>query len=251
MSKMISPEMFITIASALSSAAAMMAVLVAILNSRRDRVNSSRYDEERKVAELSLLRASYEDRISDLTQRLTSTQQRWSEMNHLVLDAQRSQPANFANSYSGGVIQSKAFLDSIGIEVDEIEVDPKFVFILTPFSPRESAFYEEAVRAAHDLGLDASRGDREFIEGAILPHIVRQILRARLVIANISGRNPNVFYELGIAQALGKATIVVSKGRNRVVPFDLRSRRLVFFESEEEDLRANLQKELARWVLDQ
>jgi hypothetical protein len=59
------------------------------------------------------------------------------------------------------------------------------------------------------------------------------LVRARVVVANVSGRNPNVFYELGIANALDKSTILVSEGIEDV-PFDIRSRRIILYEKSDD-----------------
>ena len=65
--------------------------------------------------------------------------------------------------------------------------------------------------------------------------------------ANIDGRNPNVFYELGIAHALDKVTILVTKSI-KSVPFDLRGKKLVVYQDADE-LRLGLQNELSRSLL--
>ena len=53
-----------------------------------------------------------------------------------------------------------------------------------------------------------------------------QILRADLIIADLTKKNANVFYELGYAHALGKNTIPLTQSIEDV-PFDLRHRQLV------------------------
>ena len=75
----------------------------------------------------------------------------------------------------------------------------------------------------------------------------RSVTRARLAIANIDGRNSNVFYELGIAHAMGKTTLLVTKTPEDV-PFDIRAKRLVLFSSTDE-LRARLRDEIAKSVV--
>ena len=53
--------------------------------------------------------------------------------------------------------------------------------------------------------------------------VVGEIARADCVIADLTGRNPNVFFELGLAQAMGKALfLVIQKGASEDVPVDLR-----------------------------
>jgi len=55
------------------------------------------------------------------------------------------------------------------------------------------------------------------------------INRARLIIADLTGRNPNVFYELGIAHTLGKPVIMLTQSMD-YVPFDLRHLRCIVYQ---------------------
>lgn len=55
------------------------------------------------------------------------------------------------------------------------------------------------------------------------------INRARVVIADLTGRNPNVFYELGIAHTLGKPVVMLTQSMD-FVPFDLRQLRCIVYD---------------------
>ena len=77
------------------------------------------------------------------------------------------------------------------------------------------------------------KGDEEFVPKDVLQHIVKCIVKSRIVIANLNGRNPNVFYELGIAHALNKPTILIAH-INTEVPFDLKNQYLVLYKNENE-----------------
>jgi hypothetical protein len=52
---------------------------------------------------------------------------------------------------------------------------------------------------------------------------------ARIVVADCTGRNPNVFYEIGLAHAIGRYTILISQSIDDV-PFDLRHLRIILYE---------------------
>lgn len=245
----ISADVLAVTASAFGAAAALVSSLVVWLQTHRDRVNRSRYNLNERAADLSMMRSAYEDRIAEITSRLTATQERWAEVNHLLLDAQRNQVAHMTTSQGAAKKGANSFTSSLGIQPGEIQVDPKFVFVLTPFAKSERRIYDAIRNVCLGLGLRASRGDEEFIDGPILPHVVREILRAKMIIANISSRNPNVLYELGVAQALGKPTVLISRSEVSSLPFDIRGRRVVFFENER-DLEQKLIAELARWMVD-
>ncbi|TOB98789.1 hypothetical protein CGJ93_24475, partial [Vibrio parahaemolyticus] len=61
---------------------------------------------------------------------------------------------------------------------------------------------------------------------------------SKLVVANISGRNPNVFYELGIAHALGKDVILISRSEKDIT-FDLSSSQIIIYQ-DKEDLNSSI-----------
>lgn len=62
----------------------------------------------------------------------------------------------------------------------------------------------------------------------IFQDIQGEIEQAEIVIADITPPNPNVFYELGYAHALGKPTILLAQ-RDSKLPFDISSFRIVFY----------------------
>lgn len=219
-----------TVLLAIASAALLtLALGLSLLVLRQRRRLEEQMREEQKVAFLSMFRESYEDRIADLNARLLATEERWRDVNHLLLDSQRSMPTDNMESK----VDSRRFLQRLGIDAERVQVDPKLIFVLTPFSQREAATFKVVQQIAQRLGFRCVRGDEEYKREDILTHVVELLVRARIVIANISGRNPNVYYELGIAHALGKPTILVSRSLDNV-PFDMRSKYIVLFQTQEE-----------------
>lgn len=84
---------------------------------------------------------------------------------------------------------------------------------------------EPAIEAL-DLGLSVVRADRLTQPGMISQQILRHILGARLVVADLSFHHPNVFYELAIRHATGLPTVLVSRLSDRI-PFDIADLRVV------------------------
>lgn len=84
---------------------------------------------------------------------------------------------------------------------------------------------EPAIEAL-DLGLSVVRADRLTQPGMISQQILRHILGARLVVADLSFHKPNVFYELAIRRATGLPTVLVSRLSDRI-PFDIADLRVV------------------------
>ena len=206
-----------------------MALTLFMMIYLRDR-SRSRYDDEKQRAILSGMRASFEGQIARLNHQLMATEGRWRETNHLILSSQSHQ----ADAVDGApVLAADDFVRSLGINPSDIELDERLVFLLTPFADDEREVYATIAEVCRRNGFICVRGDEEHITGEILPHIVRLMLSARIIVANITSRNANVFYELGIAHAIGKKTILIAKTFSEV-PFDVQSKRVVFYHNEDE-----------------
>lgn len=203
---------------------------ILVLFTLRDR-NRSRYDDLRNRAVLSEMRASYEAQLALISRQLVATEERWRDANHLILASQEHQSEVVPSTSS--LIAGDLFVKSLGINLNSLKMDPKLVFVLTPFSREEQKVFEVIQEVCQRNGLRCVRGDEEHVSGDILTHIVAMILRSRVVVANVSSRNPNVFYELGIAHALGKQSVLISETIEKV-PFDIRSRRVITFSSHDE-----------------
>jgi hypothetical protein len=199
-----------------------------------------RYDDVHHRAELESIRKSLEEQIYKLNDRLVATDERWRDVNHLLISAQKlspppEKPAN---------LPAPDFLRRAGLEDSDLRLDSKLVFVLTPFHPEYRATYEVIVSVCTNIGLKCMRGDEEHVVGDIFRHILKLLAESRLVIANLDGRNPNVFYELGIAQALGKPVLMLASSEQHV-PFDIRSTRIIFWHNPL-DLRDRLQEEILK-----
>ena len=97
-----------------------------------------------------------------------------------------------------------------------------FVVILMPFDSSSDDIYNHVIKAVcEEAGAYCERVDQEMFGEGTLDRIYNQISKADLVIADLSGRNPNVFYEIGYAQALCKQVILLSK-TTKDIPFDLK-----------------------------
>lgn len=68
-----------------------------------------------------------------------------------------------------------------------------------------------------------------FGTGKIIDHIWVGLNRAKVLVAELTGRNPNVLYELGLAHALHKPVVLISSNETDV-PFDVRHVRVIYYE---------------------
>jgi hypothetical protein len=104
-------------------------------------------------------------------------------------------------------------------------------FVMMPFAlplgDYYSKIYEPAIRKA---GLNPIRADNDiFGTGKIIDQIWSGITTAKVLIAELTSRNPNVFYELGLAHALRKPVVLVSSNEEDV-PFDLKHIRVIYYD---------------------
>ena len=183
-------------------------------------------------------RQSVEMQIAELTKELTVNKERFNSINHLINDAQNIYFRDGKSKYTSESTSKKIdFFKGIGANV-EGEVDDDLIFVLTPFNEKYASQYSVIRGLVTSLGFKCNKGDDSNLSSNILAHITEQIAKSRLVIANISGRNPNVFYELGLAHALGKPVIIVSESLSDI-PFDINSSRILAFD-DEKDLEVKL-----------
>ena len=106
------------------------------------------------------------------------------------------------------------------------------IFVLMPFSADFMDVYRLAIQpAAAECGMTPSRVDEQnFFKESILERIYNQIKEADIIVAEMSGQNPNVFYEVGYAHALRKPCILLTKSADHI-PFDLKHHRHIVYSS--------------------
>ncbi len=198
----------------------------------------SNYDEINNKIQLDMLRHNLEAKIYELNERLNKNPEKFMELNSLQIDGTQK-------NINQNKILLNSFLNSAGInESDLIEKD--FVFILTPFHKKFDEAYNTIKKVCDSTDIRCIRGDEQNFKGDIFSHVLLNIVQAKLIIANISGRNPNVMYELGLAHALDKNVILVAETLQDI-PVDLKSKRIVTYTNTQE-LEKNLPLELLKII---
>jgi hypothetical protein len=132
--------------------------------------------------------------------------------------------------------------------VDVVATDT--CFVMQPFAAPLGAYYatvyEPAIKKA---GLTAVRADAEiFGTGKIIDQIWQGINSARILVAELTTRNANVFYELGLAHALRKPVVLVSSNEDDV-PFDIRHVRVVYYDVTDPFWGAKLVDKIAEKIM--
>jgi hypothetical protein len=95
-----------------------------------------------------------------------------------------------------------------------------------------------------DVGFEATKADDLFVPRPIMDDIRAKILEAGLLLCEMSGRNPNVFYELGLAHAIGKPAILLSSSK-KDIPFDLQHVRAIVYDTKSAGWEAKLRQSIA------
>lgn len=102
-------------------------------------------------------------------------------------------------------------------------------FVLMPFSEKFDSIYRDIIiPTVEETGLNCKRADDLFNTGPIIVDIFEYIQKAKVLIADLSEKRPNVFYEVGLAHALEKDVILISQDIDDV-PFDLKHRRCIIY----------------------
>jgi chaperonin GroEL len=112
-------------------------------------------------------------------------------------------------------------------------IDDKLCFVLMPFGHPFDSYYHKIIKpAAKQVGLASLRSDEIRSTNAIVNDIWKHLWRARVIVSDVSNRNPNVNYELGLCDALGIPTIIIT-GKIEDVPFDYKHKRCILYHREE------------------
>jgi hypothetical protein len=98
-------------------------------------------------------------------------------------------------------------------------------FVIMPFRPELNYLYRSLRQflVAAFPGLSVVRGDDQALTVPLLTKIADYIRQADVVVADCSGRNPNVFYELGMAHALDKPVVLITSDPVEQAPADIRA----------------------------
>ena len=100
---------------------------------------------------------------------------------------------------------------------------------------------------AAETGYQAVRADRISEPGLITTQVIKHIMDAPLVIADLTGHNPNVFYELAIRHAVGKPLVqIIRKGES--IPFDVAGMRTIAVDHQDLDSVAEAKVEIVKQV---
>lgn len=134
--------------------------------------------------------------------------------------------------------------------MEQTDTRPKqFCFVLMPFSVDFDDIYQLGIKeSCADAGAYCERVDEQIFKETILERIFNQISKADFIVADMTGRNPNVFYEVGYAHALGKPCILLTQDTDDI-PFDLKHYPHIVYEKKITVLKEELTRRI-KWFVE-
>ncbi len=116
-------------------------------------------------------------------------------------------------------------------------VENKVCFVLMPFKPTEifDDVYLKIKNIITNFQINCIRADVIFGTRAIIEDIQEMINNSDFLLADLTNRNPNVFYELGLAHSIYKPVILITQ-KSEDVPFDIKHIRYIRYDFSEEGL---------------
>jgi hypothetical protein len=123
--------------------------------------------------------------------------------------------------------QSDIYIKDFTINAEK----PK-AFMIMQFTEQYKELYEEVIKevCSKHFDLNVIKADEIYGPGIILADIIRSISESKVIIAEISPINTNVFYEVGYAHALNKPTILIAE-KGTKLPFDVSPFRVLFYQN--------------------
>jgi hypothetical protein len=132
--------------------------------------------------------------------------------------------------YEHGSVESHG-----AFRISRLPVRQRQIAVMMPFAAEFNPIYSAIQNLCQSLGCSCLRGDEIWREDAIIQDVVNLISESKVIICDVTGRNANVFYEAGIAHAMGKKVVLVTQN-DQDVPFDLKHLRYVRYLANEQGL---------------
>jgi hypothetical protein len=133
--------------------------------------------------------------------------------------------------------------------------EKKICFVISPIGEEGSEIRERSdqilkhiiATSVEQLGYTIIRADKVSEPGIITTQIIEHIVDAELVIADLTDKNPNVFYELAIRHAIRKPLVQMIK-KGEIIPFDVAATRIIQFDLQSLDSVAAAREEIISQV---
>lgn len=127
----------------------------------------------------------------------------------------------FDESYSGGQVGLRSFRTQAQFDNVCVLPDVPRCFVIMPFSSELSYVHDVINDVVGSFDIECKRADEIYLSRPVMDDVKQRIAEADLVIVDFTGRNPNVYYEAGLADAFKKDWIVLSQSSEDMT-FDVR-----------------------------
>lgn len=115
-----------------------------------------------------------------------------------------------------------------------------------PLKEPFNGYYKQIlVPAIEDAGFEPFRADEIYGTRPIIEDIFKEIQGAAALVADVTGKNPNVNYELGIAHTFGRSVVIISQSIDDI-PFDYRHIRAIIYDPTETDWAIKLRNKITQ-----
>lgn len=119
----------------------------------------------------------------------------------------------------------------IPLKKDKSQLDKNIAFVIMPFAKEHDEIYQWIGEATASSNMRCLRADKEIFVGGIMEKVRENIIKAGVVIADLTENNLNVYYELGLSHGYSKKVIMLTQDVDNL-PFDLRHLRMVIYKSD-------------------
>ena len=131
-------------------------------------------------------------------------------------------------------------------------IEPDLCSVLIPFHEPFLSIYADCIRPPLELaGFRVMKADEDIFSPGedIIQEIWKLISRSSLMVADVTGKNPNVFYELGIAHTVGRDVIIITQNEQDV-PFDIRNYQYFQYTANNDEGKQKLRSDLGNLLKD-
>lgn len=150
-------------------------------------------------------------------------------------------PPHFRRLFGPDAIGTPVHAQPTIFRVPQGHIENDLVSVMLPFAAEFTPVFDALRQAGQGLRLRVLSANNVWEETEIIQDIFSLIYRSKVVICDFSGRNPNVFYEAGIAHTLGRPVIPIVQHVDDI-PFDLRHHRHIVYLNNAEGRQALLQE---------
>jgi len=137
--------------------------------------------------------------------------------------------ANSGDNISSEENEGRKIIFSPSIfQIPNESVDANLISVMMPFGPELFPVYNSIKQASKNAGFSCKRADDIWDHSTIIQDVFSLIFQSYIVVCDFTGKNPNVFYEAGIAHTLGKHVVPITQAANDI-PFDLQHHRYAMY----------------------